>query len=214
MRANIDDWTMVIVGDWNVRLLTPEWVAKNLFEGKEIQVEALLRPGDQHLRYNFAEISILPEPDRIIITEKAINDEVLQSAEQVAIKTLELLPHTPIRALGINFGFIEENPGPELTSLFELNDRAELADFDCKTISTEIHRRFETEHGILKLKQTLSDGNIALHLNFHYDVSSIEEAINQLRDRITLYRDFGYKLLDEVYQLTLEEDEQVEEYEE
>lgn len=195
----------MIVGDWNIRILTPQWVAYNLFEGQEIQVEALLRPGVQRLRYNIDNIVILPGDDRLIIGARATDDEVLQRAEQTARKVLEILPHTPIRACGVNFGFVEEVPGATLISLFELSDLGRLSDFECRALGTEIIRNLKIEEGTLKLKHSFSDGKVSINLNFHYEATSPEEARAQLDGRALSCRELAYRLLSEVYELVLDE---------
>ncbi|MGB7911392.1 MAG: hypothetical protein WCF59_04125 [Desulfobaccales bacterium] len=208
MIPKIDRWTIVIPGAWNVRIFSPEWMGKYLFENNEqIKVELNIESAIFKIRFSTDNLVLMPANDRFIIGVKNITDETLQMAEKVARKLLDTLSHTPFRAFGVNFGFIEQNPPPGLISLFELNDLLKISGFGAIVKSTEITRKLIINDEIINIKQTLNEqSNIEIRLNFHYAINSTELACDKLLNLIVPCRDTAYNLLDAIYTLKLDEE--------
>jgi hypothetical protein len=113
MIPNLDTWTIVLVGGWNPKIFRPEWVGKEVFDRKNIALEVPLSPGSSVLRYNSPEDSLvlIPSDDRLVIGIRKAEEPVLNKAAAIAKKVLDLLPYTPIGAIGVNFGFVEADKG-------------------------------------------------------------------------------------------------------
>jgi hypothetical protein len=109
MRAVPDSWSIVIVGRWNVSILNPTWLGKHVFENPEVQVEFSLTPGSPP-RFTSREIRIVPQNAAVTVQAVQYTEAAMRRAEEVACKLLELLQHTPVSAVGVNFGFEEPSP--------------------------------------------------------------------------------------------------------
>ncbi len=208
MIPKIDDWTIVLTGQWNVRIFSPEWVAKEIFDVSvdKIEVEIALALGDNRIRFSKNDITLIPQNDRIIIGLKVCNDDVLQNAENLARKILKLLPRTPISGFGINFGFIEEKLSSEIISLFQLDDTNKLIDNKCKLVRTEITRKLQVKSSILNLKHVFENEKLFLHMNFHHEANIATKAKSELKDKAIGYKNFAYQFLNKGYGLVLEEE--------
>lgn len=204
MKSDIEKWTIVIIGLWDRRLFTPDRVSKELFDGKQVEVEVPLNVTFP-LRFNVEGLVLIPHSERVIIGIKENKEDNLNKAEKLAKKTLDSFPQVPIESFGINFGFIEENPG-DLAALFSLSDIQKLSDNNYKIGSTEIKRKLEYEGGDLNITHSLSGGIVRVHLNFHHPCQSIKEASELLDNLVVKCRGLALDLLNRVYGLTLEEE--------
>lgn len=209
MRANLDNWTLVLTGQWNVRIFRPEWVIENLLEGGQVNVEAFLTPGIAQIRLVSEEVVLVPKDDRIIIGVKAPGDNHLAKIEEIAIKMLSLLAHTPVNAFGVNFSFIEDDPPQSLLDLFQTKDSGPLVKFGGRINLTELKHslRFEGDDGILNLKQSVKDGRVTIDFNFHYQAKSAEDASKRLKGIVLRCKQRAYALLEQVHGLIVGEEE-------
>ena len=140
MKININECSIVLVGAWNVALFRQEWLSHNIFDGQDLSGKISLQPSGPVIRHSFENISITVHPDRLILSYKELNKDAFAVAEQTITKTLKTLKHTPIGAIGINFGFVEEGLPTSLTSLFDLKDNADIAKNKGDVEITEIKR--------------------------------------------------------------------------
>jgi hypothetical protein len=210
MIPRIEAWTIVIVGAWNVRIFSPEWVSEKLFAKKPIETEINFTSDIRRIRYRSESLVLIPLDDRVIIGARNISDDTLIEAEKVATLVLDLLSHTPILSLGINFSFLENKPSGELVSLFNISDGGQISNSGCKLLKTDIIRNLEVEGGILNLRLSLEETKLEVHFNFTHAIKSTKLAIENLNNRVIAYRDLAYSLLHNVYNLTIEEEEQYE----
>lgn len=207
MRPQIDEWTIVLPGAWNSRVFSPQWVAQHLLHKEKLEIELGVSTTGPHIRYRTNNIVLIPKDDRLIIGALNGEDGTLEQMERVACMTLELLPHTPIVAAGVNFGFLEASPEPDLLTLFETADLRALTKFGCEVPLTELRRELKTDAGVVNLKHVFRDGTVKIHVNFHYDTESSEGDRERLAGKVTDARDFAHRLLNEVYSLSIEEEE-------
>jgi hypothetical protein len=203
MKPDIEKWTIVIVGQWDTRFFTPGWVGKELFDNKEINIEVPLNfmlP----VRFNLEGLVLIPQNDRVIIGIKDSKDEILIKAENLSRKILDSLYYIPVNSLGVNFGFIEEDPS-DLVKLFNLYDTGDLSENSYQVKSTEIKRALQHEVGILNMTHIFSEGVLKMHFNFNYGIDSAKSASDLLDGRVIKCRNFTKDLLSTVYNLGQEE---------
>lgn len=127
MKAIRDAWNVVLAGNWNLAIFSPNWLSKNLFGSESITIEFPLVPGLPP-RFTAEGVTVLPSTDCVMLAPKTLTDDALKRTEGMACKLLNLLPHTPISALGVNFGFLEKEPSEELLQHFVDRDETSLAD--------------------------------------------------------------------------------------
>lgn len=205
MKPRAADWTIVIAGSWNLAILNPQWVATHLFETKDVALEVMIGEGLPRLRMLKGNVSFIPNVDKVILASSSPSDETVQAAEQIARKLLELLPVTPVSAVGINFGYDEDELPPSVLALFELSDAALLAEAELSIKSSTIARSIAREDSMLNYRISIDDNSAAhIHLNFHQDIRAGEQALQAVTGKAVQYKTFGEKLLSEVYSLEME----------
>jgi hypothetical protein len=210
MKADLNEWNIVLVGQWNPHIFSPKWMCDSLLGIKEIESEFAIGPMAGGMRYLTNHLLVIPAADRVVLGMRSTSDATLLEAERVAIKMLELLEHTPVRASGINFSFIETEPPGDVLENFKLKDDNALADAKYSISRTEITRDIKVDNVTLKLKMVHSEERpLRFHFNFHHPVESAKQAASTLKDKILLYREKTLSLLTNSYHLTLEEEADV-----
>jgi hypothetical protein len=210
MKPRLPEWTIVIAGQWNSRIFTPPWAANNLFKNKLVQVEMGVGPGVQFFKLSANDLVIIPKDESLIFAPSKLSDAVLRQAEVTAARAAELLPHTPVSAWGINFGFEEESISPELSGLFQFGDTQHLSDASLATAGERsILRKLTTSSGVeLNLRLTLDDGKLLFHFNFNHKVNSaasVKEALE--KGHVLEYRALALGLLEKAYHLHVDSEE-------
>jgi hypothetical protein len=204
MLASTEEWTVVLAGRWNAGIFSQAWVGKHLFHNDRVEMLVGVGLGIQQLRYISQNVILIPGDHKVVIGVRSIADDSLCEAEHQACSILELLPHTPLSAVGVNFGFVEQSPGPEILKLFQLSDLHSLSVNVDEVLRTELVRQLNTKEGVLNLKHAFHDGQVKVHLNFHCDTESPEKAAGFLKGSIHRRREYAVTLLEDVYGLTLE----------
>lgn len=197
----------MLSGKWNVQILTAEWMALNVLEAKEITVQAELTPQTTLLKYLHQDLIIIPKPDRLIIALTKCNDQCLTRAEKVALKTVEILEHTPVEGVGINFAFDAED-ATEILNLAKFGDSDKLLDNVDKQVQTEITRRYQIGETQLNLKIIIgAESATRAHFNFHRSVKNAKEAADCLKNRAVGLLEKATQLLDIVYDFQFQQEE-------
>jgi hypothetical protein len=207
MKAKPDKWTVVVAGSWNVRVFSPDWIGKNLTEERPISVEVSLSQPANLMRFIVGGLTIVPVEDRLIVGVQDPTIALMAKAEAVALKAVKLLPHTPIAAVGLNFGFEDEALNEKLSRLFRIADMGDLSDFDCDIKQTTIARTLTVHGETLNVNHTAShgDGRVEVHLNFHQEITSTEAATQVLQGRAKKCYDLAIRFLEHVYHCTIDE---------
>ena len=210
MIPKYDEWNIVLLGQWNVRIFTPEWTAQNLFDGQNIEAEFLVTSGVQKLRMRSQSIKVIPQNEHLVISVLDRSEETLERAHGVAIQVLTLLEHTPVSALGINFGFREEDPGDPLLEAFQVGDAVRVAGFGGEITRTEVQRRLEIDGDVLNLKHTFEGAAVDIHVNFHWPADGAVKARETLAGvTMTALMDRCIDMLTEGYEVALDPEEDV-----
>lgn len=177
--------SLILVGAWNPAILSPSWMGREVFDipaGTEIpvQMEFASVPGAVP-RVTIQGISYVPAQDRLSFYINELTLERLETIENYLSRILEILPHTPIRAFGENFEFLEKEPSPDQLRIFELQgNRIQELDFIRDLHSVNIKQSFVLDDCILNLNQILQDGALTIKFNFHYEVENANEARGKL----------------------------------
>lgn len=175
-----DSANIVLAGFWNPSILLPDWIAKNVFGTQEPEpVEMQLSPVlNQPPRYRLRDMTFVPAYDRLMIFPHSLEQQRLEDCESRAICILDLLPHTPIRAVGINFEFVDEHPTAELLTLFsDIDNLAEGSGLNFETTVTSLTRTLVLNGAQLKFTRELGgQGAVTYRFNFHYPVTDAAAA--------------------------------------
>jgi len=213
MKAIQEGWTVVLLGGWNMSILTPQWISQNLLEQANVDLEVLLTPSNQpQLRYRTPHFLLTPSSRRLTFHLQNGSDASLVALEAIVIRLLESLPHTPVSAAGLNFRFGEDEDVVELARLFTFGDAGELAAFGATISTVEIQRQLEIDGIILNLKLTHRPTEILFDFNYHREIPpnadlTTANAIEQLRNTFVPRKDLSLRILREIYNRELSTNE-------
>ncbi len=207
MKAQVENWSLVLVGAWNTAILTPDWLTKHLGITGPVQIEFPIGNPLMPLRYTFNGVHLVVVRDRIVLAPSADDADVLSRMESFSRSILTVLTHTPLTGIGINFEFVEAVPSDEVKKLFKSPDLARIADADLVVEATELKRQLRLPHdGVLNLSLRQMNGQqVAVTLNFHRDVDGAATGASYLDGRVTKYRALATKFLHDAYELDLGE---------
>ena len=215
MISLVDRWSIVIAGLWNPHIFSPEWVAKNMLQKgdhDEIQIQIALGPGvAQKVRLVSDNVTIALMSERIQFHPKQPIDADVQSIENVALRTIDLLPHTPLSGYGVNFSFLEKDASSIDLELFDANDYPDLAELGFEPSRRQIVRILRVDPTCTLNLTFGSDGEseqpYVFDFNFHHQATKegkIDTA--QIRGKAVAYKNRALGILEKVYGLTLQEE--------
>ena len=102
--------TIVIVGNWNIPIFTPDWVHQNLFSSPDRDLEVEYPNQIIGASFRFTQhplcFSIVNNRFQLCIIENT--DAARLEAIEFVQKLLRMLVHTPITSTGINFRFKQD----------------------------------------------------------------------------------------------------------
>ncbi|MEX5219606.1 MAG: hypothetical protein NW701_17385 [Nitrospira sp.] len=205
MVPNLSEWTIVTVGQWNPHIFSPQWIGNQLFHVQTVETELAVGPALTNVRYHTPNLILIPGGDRLIVGLKNLEDTSLNSMEQVVRNALQLLTHTPVSALGINFGFIENDPPHDVLQVFDLSDSGILGDAGYEMQNISVTRQIVKESIMFILKMTYENGKVRFHFNFNHPIASAEEGVRLLQGRVLECRDIAMALLTTVFHLERQE---------
>ena len=169
MQTKPSSFSIVLAGKWNPAIITPPWILANLLEdNQQIEIEFSLS-FDIPSRFKINNITISPSIDRIILVSNDGSDESLELIELIAIKLCNILSHTPLVAVGINFSFIETLNKELLLPLFTFSDANKLDDNNWEVSNQSIKRTLKKETYNINLTINMdNETNVSLDFNHHY----------------------------------------------
>lgn len=198
-----EGYSLVIMGAWNPRIFSPPWAKQWLAPEADIGVSIAVGNPSLPLRLEFRGLQLTVMSSRLVLQTAQLDDGSLQSAQECAIRILDLLPHTPLRAVGINVQFLDNEPSPDLLRLFDLRDGESLAETE-GTVQTTSIRRSVLLRGELLLNLTLElrlNGQVAFDFNFHQDATTTDAAKAHLNRGFVALRNEALRILDAAYAL-------------
>ena len=200
-----DTWTVVVVGAWDVRLFTPEWLTANLFGTNRLDVEMQVGPGSQTCRILTEDVFLAPSPERLMVGARTPAVRNLTAAERAIADILAMLPHTPVAGAGINIGIEIEAPTASLLELFDFSDNQKLGEMRYVLELTEICRSMRVPgwDAQVNLKYVLREGRVFVEFNHHFQVNSAQTAAQSLRGAADRAHQMSIGLLDNLYGLSL-----------
>jgi hypothetical protein len=206
MRPKQDAWSIVLAGYWNRMIFTPEWVGARLFHQELIETKIALLPIFPII-YRHAQVELEVGAPHLIFRPRFNTAMSLQLAEQMAMTVLVELPNTPLSGVGVNFAFIEEDPRVDLVELFNLADRADVAQAGLVTRETNLARKLSGEEGTLNLSLSYDGTSMGIDLNYHTETNANAAARAAVANRVVRLRDAAIAFIKDVYHLQLEERE-------
>jgi hypothetical protein len=184
MKLDLRNPTLIFLGAWNPAIFQPSWVAKYLHdipEGERIsasQVTVLAPAGPRHIIF-INNVGLAASTDRVEIFLNADSDAAREHAENVAIRLLSVLPHTPLGGFGVNDHYLEADPEADLLDKFVTSEKINE---HYKILGRSFSSALEMDDGVtLNFSRKVSESEIIFDFNYHYariDRNSIEPTLS------------------------------------
>lgn len=200
-----DNFTIVVLGRWNVSIFSPAWVGKNIFGQKTITLEVGIEP-ESPRRLIADDVVVIPANSRLIVAPNIIDDRNLKRAEDVVCKILEVLSHTPVSGVGVNFGFRVK----QLTDRFSdiqalLAEKLAREGLEIEAEEVKWTVGYDRERkSILNLSVQMDKDGALMKFNFHSDTENTVKAIESIKEKVIEYRDKALSVLGNVFGVTSE----------
>lgn len=170
MMVQAVDWNVVVAGAWNLAILTPQGIARRMFQlepGTPVEVQIAL-DGHAPLRVVHTDVMVVPSRSRVLVQPSEPSSAGVVRASKIAANAITSLPDTPFTAAGVNFGFKFDS----LPALMVEANRSKLDDRldkdNIEIASRALKRALAWNQGTLNLEiqedETVSG---ALSFNFH-----------------------------------------------
>lgn len=205
MVPNPDAWTVVLAGSWNPRIFSPPWMMSTLFnQSEDTKFELDVTLGGSSLKFRYAGIVVIPTSSRLIVgvdsnAEKADWVNSLVMVQSVSIGALKALPHTPMTAVGINFGFDSQIIPKAAMDLFEaVGKTSPIDDLGKAVIISEVIQTLrwgENGRVNLKMSRDVETGQFGLRINFHFNAGKTSDAISALNKGVPSFLTEAKKLV-------------------
>ena len=136
MKLQGDLTTLVLAGAWNPAILSPSWIGRHVLKlpsGNAFQVEMLMPVQGQAEapRLSFEGLSLTSAPEVLIFHIVPEDVGMVAKTFNVAKSILEMLPHTPVSAMGVNFTYqVDPNLGQLLQTFDWADGISDLLDED------------------------------------------------------------------------------------
>lgn len=156
---------ILCLGNWNKKIFTPNWVSSTLFnlpQGKEFQ--GVVDPTEFEFGFLYEQLLVLPKDNSLEIKLETINKTTVEYAPELLNRILTLLPHTPIKGIGINikFDIFKDSNSKFISSLN--NTCCTYDDFSLKQV--KFVKPFQ-DFTINLIADILED-KYQINFNFHY----------------------------------------------
>lgn len=125
------------------------------------------------------------------------DDAAFDAVEAIALKIVEVLPHTPLGALGINFGFHDNEPTDQIEPLFGTGEKLE----EKFTVNERAMRaQLAADDGtVLNIERTLNDEGFFVAINHHFPDLNPINATELLAGKLKSERDRAIQLCKDLF---------------
>ena len=203
------DWNVVIVGYWNMAILTPAGIASRLFqveEGTNLRVQVSLDVLAPHKVQSPDGVTVIPDSKSLIIEPRDTSFKCMESAIETAKRALEKLPETPVLAAGINLRFKVTDASTELTEAIRVGLDDRISDCEFSIRDRTLRRSVDFDTGVLNLGlDSDDDGHMVVLLNFEMRSKDSKSLVAWLDMPIAKIRQTTYQVLKDVFSIPWEE---------
>ena len=166
--------SIVSVGSWNSRIFTPAWVSANIFampNGESMNIA--LNEQQMTLSYEWNGIQLIMSDIRIEFKSNKQSKETLALMEQCYQRLSELLPYTPVVAVGYNLNLtltLDEYKQTVVSGMLEQKK------IDIYTNGTQTFSAVK-DGAVRSFVVQLNPGNAEIRANFHYPQPKFTPAV-------------------------------------
>lgn len=176
--------SVVAVGHFNPAILTPGWlVGQGLLDNGQAEMDQVVGPTGFATRFKMQRLVWGASLDRFFVDAENPTEEFDEPARLMQ-RILERLPHTPLRAIGLNFTF--EADDTRSVFIFTAGGSSVEAisrEFTSALAGAEMKIVLVDDRGVQMqavLKRGPDEGR-SVEINFHRPVNGVEQADAALR---------------------------------
>lgn len=178
------NWNVVVLGSWNKSILTPNFIAKNIYKTTdgspfqvEIPVDLLLPP-----RIKFNDNICIVDNDKILIETSVSTIDNLITTLNYAKNAIDALPITPVLAAGFNIRFtIEDYQSTLINLLFGSEIDSILARSNYEVLNRNINRTVKLKDGMIGIYiNYINNQTLEFQLNFEKESTNVADLKNWL----------------------------------
>ena len=155
----------VIIGSWNPRIFTPKWIKTNLLGLSDSQeVQGMVNFEEMEFGFQHQGVQLFPKANLVEVKFDGYDEKKAELASMTIIKILELLPQTPIKALGVNIRYVlnKKNAIPFVNSINQIH--CKFGEFELNQIKqTSLQKNYQ-----INIISDILENNIQTNFNFHY----------------------------------------------
>jgi hypothetical protein len=196
------DATVVVIGAFNPAIFNPGWVAHNVHgipDGQEVEVmEVHVQTGPTALlRLNFINgVAFHVLPSRMDVYTSGGSIDNFKRLEEAVAKIFEILPHTPVQGLGLNFKWTDSDPDEACSDFFQTPEGIEK-----KYVLNVRQSMFQAQLDdcVLNFTRTLSNGAAVFRFNYHQDVENSEKIVAAIANSVSGRIDTCKEILKEFF---------------
>jgi len=204
MKLDLRNATLIVLGAWNPAIFQPAWTARYLYEKPEgervsaSEVTVLTPAGPKRIIF-IDDVGLSSSTDRVEIFLNADNDTTRSLAENVAIRLLSVLPHTPLGGFGVNYHYIEPDPDAELLDKFLTSEKINE---HYKILKKSFSSALEMPDGVkLNLARHVSESEVIIDFNYHYERINRETFPATIEGMLKGHLDSSLATLEKLYDL-------------
>lgn len=200
MKLDLREPTIVIAGAFNPAIFEPSWVALNACGVEEgatvssILVQDVLQGTS---RVYIGSLALAVEPFRLTAFTDSFDQQQISDFEEALARVAQVLPHTPVAGVGVNFKFIVDQPEATVLDKLGTNEKLEsIAAIQQFGLST----KFAPQGGFaLTLSRTVEHDSLVLGFNYHSDLQKIEDLVDLLPGLILARCEQARALIENIY---------------
>ena len=187
MNIDLRKPTLVLTGAWNPAIFQLGWIAKFLFEipeEKQIRANSVLTgtgPTDAKEIVYIDNIGLSVSSGRVEIYVNSLSEDDFGQAEQLVSRIVDVLPHTPVNALGVNFNFSEPEPSDDLQDKLTTKDDIHKK---FKILGQELRVSLDIFEGCtLNLNRVMLNVEAVLDFNYHFE-NIVSQGVTKTADHV------------------------------
>ncbi len=163
-------WNTVVLGAWNRAILTPEWIAREIFhitDDRPVPVEVPLNVrGPWRVRHG--DVAVVVSNFNLDVSIDKYDFDTLELSRTYAIAALETLSRTPVSAAGYNLRFQSTEMPAELGAAVQCGLDSVFSDYGLQIENQSVRRSMPFEGGFLNVEVIISQGgDCSCSFNFH-----------------------------------------------
>lgn len=170
----------ILIGFLNPAILTPTWLAQTGILTGEVSATSILPADFPVVQFSIGGLSWAANPLRLEVKSE---DGSADPGELIA-KVMELLPHTPVQALGNNFQFAAPAGSPSnLQSISNAPLFGQIHSMEYEELGHRLSCQVKSKSGAILMITLASqrEGGSLLSFNFHRECASPAQAVQAAR---------------------------------